>query len=266
MSSVQDCGGINSTRVSWSLTDALVSSNTAGGGQGGGLLLALGFACEMYDIPTATIALRVPDACVSIRNSRLEGNSAAGGGGALAIHNPYFVASPSVQHHTAPLRVLLHNATFTGNSAGRDVTVDVVEALTRAPQSGMGGALYLHVPPAWRNQSQGWWTENCVLSVSEGSSFQGNVASDMGGAAALVWCAAQLNGGTLLEGNSAGVSGGGLALLQDQADVSNQPETQLSAWEMDTFMVTATRWWGARGASLQGLCGPSSTEGERHCV
>ncbi len=210
------CEGINSTRVSWWLEDSLVSGNTAGSGHGGALLLSLGFVC-WYGQLLDRVYTQQPSACVSISNSRLEGNSAAGAGGALAVHNPYYLADSDVLQRTAPARVSLYNATFQGNRAGRDSSSEAVDANSRLLQSGLGGALYLHVPPAWSSETRGWSTDNCVLDVGGGTVFAGNAASDMGGAAALVWCAARLGGGTRLEGNSAGSSGGGLALLQELA-------------------------------------------------
>ncbi len=233
--------------MSWSLEDSLVSGNTAGGGHGGALLLSLGFLC--WDRSQAPgYYRRPPDACVAISSSRLEGNSAAGGGGALAVHNPHFYANQNLFQRTSLARVWVHNATFQDNRAGRDSTTTVVEATSRAPQSGLGGALYLHVPPAWSNQTRGWSADNCVLDVGGGTVFGGNTASDMGGAAALVWCAARLGGGTRLEGNSAGSSGGGLALLQDTADLYQEAEKQMGAPDSGAM----PRWCGAGFVAGQG--------------
>ncbi len=239
-------------QLAWLLEDATVEDNTAEGGSGGGLLLALGFGCIYAGIR------RQPDACVTITSSRLVGNSAAGGGGALAVHNPHLVAAPNAQQRTAPVRVSLQNATFLGNRAGRDTSSDLVRTTASAGQSGMGGALYVHVPPAWRAGTSGWWVENCVLTASGDTTFQGNAASDMGGAAALVWCAAVLGDGTRLEGNSAGISGGGLALLQDLSDVHSYPPAQLGAWDADT---TDFEDKGYTAEDLQ-LCGIPTARGK----
>ncbi len=210
-----------------------MSGNMAGGGSGGGLLLSLGFSC-IYSDDRNIWFRRQPDTCVTVMNSQLVRNSAAGGGGALAVHNPHLVADANVLQRTAPVRVSLHNATFSGNRAGRDSASDRVHSTAGAGQSGLGGALYMHVAPAWRNKTSGWWIENCVLTADGGTAFLGNEASDMGGAAALVWCAAWLGDGTRLEGNRAGASGGGLALLQDVADVHSRPTAQQGAWDADT--------------------------------
>ncbi len=254
------CSDTNDTQVVWSVEDSLVSGNTAAGGHGGGLLLALGFTC-FSDPYTWDWFRRQPEACVSVRNSHFEGNVAAGGGGALAVHNPHLVVSTNVGQRTAPARVLVLNSTFLSNRAGRDSSTDVVQTTVRTPQAGMGGALYLHVPPAWRAKTHGWWTENCVLTVGEGSVFRGNSASDMGGAVALVWCAARLGGGVRVEGNSAGSSGGGVALLQDTANVGAQPETQLGAWDIDLPVLIGIS--GGRVITvLDGwICGPDTARG-----